>query len=123
MRALDALRQAVAQDREREIRASISGETPDAGDSFGLEQQSFIREWFSRQGPRAQQGERVTPSLERDEILPAELRQRFQPLPFALERQLPILARNLRRGIIVGDVVLLDEETSRIVDLIHGVLK
>ena len=41
-------------------------------------------------------------------------------LPPALERELPTLSGNLRRVIVLGDVVLLEEDTSRIVDVIPG---
>ena len=60
------------------------------------------------------------PPLRPNGILPADLRERAQPLPPALERELPALSGNLRRVIVLGDVVLLEEDTSRIVDVIPG---
>lgn len=91
--------------------------------SFGLEQAAFIRDWLSRQAklgtlPPEMVRHETPPPLRPNGILPADLRERAQPLPPALERELPALSGNLRRVIVLGDVVLLEEDTSRIVDVI-----
>ena len=93
--------------------------------SFGLEQAAFIRDWLSRQAklgtlPPEMVRHETPPPLRPNGILPADLRERAQPLPPALERELPALSGNLRRVIVLGDVVLLEEDTSRIVDVIPG---
>ena len=93
--------------------------------SFGLEQAAFIRDWLSRQAklgtlPLEMVRHETPPPLRPNGILPADLRERAQPLPPALERELPALSGNLRRVIVLGDVVLLEEDTSRIVDVIPG---
>ena len=98
----------------------------DSSASFGLEQVAFIRDWLSRQAklgtlPAEIVRHETPPPLRPNGILPADLRERAQPLPPALERELPALSGNLRRVIVLGDVVLLEEDTSRIVDVIPGV--
>jgi hypothetical protein len=118
----------VASNRRLDILAELSAEESLGNRAvFGLEQAAFIRDWFSQQEklgtlPVDLANAETPPSLQRDGILPADLRQRVQPLPLALESQLPTLTGNLRRVIVLGDVVLLDEDTSRIVDFIPGVL-
>lgn len=99
----------------------------DSVSSFGSEQAAFIRDWFLRQAklgalPLEMIKHEAAPPLQRDGILPPDLMQRIQPLPIALECQLPDLSGNLRRVVVLGDVVLLEDDTSRIVDLIPGVL-
>ena len=119
--------------RERTLKparfpAALNPEIPsDPIAFFGLEQVAFIRDWFSEQAklgtlPLELVRHETPPPLRRDEILPAELRQRVQPLPPALEGELPVLSGNLRRVIVLGAVVLLEEDTSRIVDLIPDAL-
>ena len=97
----------------------------DSSASFGLEQVAFIRNWLSRQSklgtlPLEMVRHDTPPPLRPNGILPADLRERAQPLPPALERELPALSGNLRRVIVLGDVVLLEEDTLRIVDVIPG---
>ena len=97
----------------------------DSTASFGLEQVAFIRDWLSRQAklgtlPLEMVRHETPPLLRPNGILPADLRELAQPLPPALERELPALSGNLRRVIVFGAVVLLEEDTSRIVDVIPG---
>jgi hypothetical protein len=104
---------------------------PEAVSSFGPEQEQLIREWFSRNGnysnlpPGLAKRDRLPPGLERqlqrNGTLPPGLQKRVQPLPFALEQQLPPVFVGMRRVILAGNVILLDETTARIVDLIRDV--
>jgi hypothetical protein len=128
-RVLQAERSPLISATQRyDILATLSADaSSDADTLFGQEQASFIRQWFYEQAKLGTLPSDMTrhdppPPLRRDGILPAELRQRVQPLPVALECQLPTLTGNLRRVIVLGDVVLLEEGTSRIVDLIPSVL-
>jgi hypothetical protein len=102
---------------------------PDASVSFGPEQETFIREWFSKQQKLGELPAALitreassTLSLRRDGVLPEDLRQRVQSLPVGLECQLPTLPKDLHRVVLLGDVMILEESTARIVDLIRGVL-
>ena len=98
-----------------------------AGTWFGTEQTTFIRNWFSWQAqlgtlPVGMVQHDAPPPLRRDGILPADLRPQVQTLPPDLERLLPELSGNLRRVFVLGDVVIFEDDTLRIVDLIPGVL-
>ena len=106
---------------------SVSARPPSL--SFGPEQEHFIREWFSRQVSQHQlpaslaTHESLPPGLElqRNRTLPGDLKQRLQPLPLALEHQLPGISSDMRRAVVAGNVLLLEESTARIVDLIRDV--
>jgi len=127
-KALRALRFATTPDNRRvDILAISTAEVPSDPNAFGLEQVTFIRDWFSQESnlgtlPVDMVKHDTAPPLRREGILPEDLRQRIQPLPPALESQLPELGGNLRRVIILGDVVLIEEDTARIVDLIPNAL-
>jgi len=126
--ALRALRFATTPDNRRiDILAISTAEVSSDPNAFGLEQVTFIRDWFSQQAnlgtlPVDMVKHDTAPPLRREGILPEDLRQRVQPLPPALESQLPELGGNLRRVIVLGDVVLIEEDTARIVDLIPDAL-
>jgi hypothetical protein len=99
--------------------------------SFGPEQEQLIREWFLRNGnydnlpPGLAKRESLPPGLQRqlqrNGTLPSGLQKRVQPLPFALEQQLPPVWGGMRRVILAGNVILLELNTARIVDLIRDV--
>jgi hypothetical protein len=99
-------------------------------DSFGPEQERFIREWFSTQSnysnlpPGLAKRDNLPPGLQRqlqrNGTLPPGLQKRVQPLPLALEQQLPIMV-GMRRVVLSGNVILLEIATARIVDLIRDV--
>lgn len=105
--------------------------SPEKSSSFGPEQERFIREWFSKEAnrgnlsPSLAMRESLPPSLlqrlQRNETLPAELEERIEPLPLALERQLPPISDRMHRVIFGGNVILLEDATFRIVDLIRDV--
>jgi hypothetical protein len=100
-------------------------------DSFGPEQERFIREWFSTQSnyrnlpPGLAKRDNLPPGLQRqlqrNGALPPGLQKRVQPLPLALEQQLPPIMVGMRRVVLSGNVILLEVATSRIVDLIRDV--
>jgi hypothetical protein len=99
--------------------------------SFGPEQERFIREWFSKTAnanhataaPVKRQA--LAPSLQRrlqrNTTLPRGLERRVEPLPLALECQLPPVSNGLHRVILAGNVILLEDTTFRIVDLLRDV--
>jgi hypothetical protein len=55
--------------------------------------------------------------LHRTGQLPPGWQKRFQPFPVVLERQLVVLPRGYRRGVIDGHAVVIDPRTRVIVDL------
>src|SRR5258706_889834 len=60
--------------------------------------------------------------LQRNGTLPPGLQKRFQPLPIDIERNLPRLSSDYRRGYIGQDVLIVDNRTQRIVDIINNVI-
>jgi hypothetical protein len=55
--------------------------------------------------------------LERNGALPPGLQKRIQPFPVELERQLPPLPREYRRGVIGAHIILFNRNTHLIVDV------
>ena len=99
--------------------------------SFGPEQETFIRKWFSMHSnysnlpPGLARRGNLPPGLERqlqrNGTLPPGLQKRVQPLPLGLEQQLPPIMVGMRRVALSGNVILLEVATGRIVDLIRNV--
>lgn len=114
-----------AQDEEREKQAA-------QGRAFGKEHIRIIREWFAdgnnlRGLPpglakRGQLPPGLQRHLERDGTLPPGLQKRVHPLPAVLERRLPRIPRGIRRVVVAGNVILLEERTARILDIIEDVV-
>ncbi len=71
--------------------------------------------------------DRLPPGLEKQlrerGTLPPGLQKRFQPLPDDLERQLPRLPAGYKRGVVAGSVILMNDKTSVIVDMIRNVIQ
>jgi hypothetical protein len=98
---------------------------------FGPEQERLIREWFTSRSnynnlpPGLAKRDSLPPGLQRqlhrDRTLPPGLQKRLQPLPLALEQQLPPISVGMRRVVLSGNVILLQVATARIIDLIRDV--
>ncbi len=97
---------------------------------FTPEERIIVTDWF-RTGrtdlpPGLAKRDRLPPGLEKHlrerGTLPPGLQKRVQPLPFELERQLHHLPRGYRRVVIGGNVVLMNEETSIIFDIIRDAI-
>lgn len=97
---------------------------------FGVEERRYILDWFhDSNNLKALSGllrrEQLPPSLQRqlakDGKFPPGLESRLQPLPVVLEGTLPKLPEGNRRILVGDNVILLDETTLSIVDIIAGV--
>ena len=98
---------------------------------FGREEIRVIREWFtvakSVQGlpPGLAKREQLPPGLQRqlkrNGTLPPGLQKQIQPLPGKLADRLPELPVGMRCIVLAGNVILLEEKTARIIDLIADV--
>ncbi len=94
---------------------------------FTREERIIVSDWFRGDRddlpPGLAKRDRLPPGLEKQlrerGTLPPGLQKRVQPLPFELERQLHPLPRGYRRGVIGGNVILMNEETSFIYDIIR----
>jgi hypothetical protein len=98
---------------------------------FGVEERRYILDWFHDSNnlkglpPGLANREHLPPGLqkqlEKNGKLPVGLEGKLQPLPVVLESILPQLPVGNRRIVVGDNVILLDESTSFIVDIIAGV--
>lgn len=117
---------AMAQERLR------SSTTPSIFSGFGDEERRIILDWFHNSNntnglPASVAKPEHLPAglqkqLTKNGTLPDGLERKIQPLPRSLELKLPRLPAGRRRVLIAGNVILLDERTSMIVDIIPGVV-
>ena len=114
------------EDEERERQAA-------KGLAFGKDNEKKIRDWFGNssnlQGlpPGLAKREELPPGLqkhlERNGTLPPGLQKRIQPLPTKLESQLPKPAPGTKRVVVAGNVVLLEERSSKVLDIVRDVIR
>lgn len=98
---------------------------------WGKDEPDKIRVWFrtNRSGlpPGLAKREQLPPGLQRhlekNGVLPPGLRKKVQPLPPQLEVQLPKLEPGYRRYVIGGHVILVEESTAKIVDIVRDVIQ
>ena len=103
---------------------------PEAEPVFTLHEQTIVKNWFrdNRSGlpPGLAKRNHLPPGLERQlqrrGTLPPGLQKKVQPLPPELERRLSVLPTGYRRVVIVGNVILMNEKTSLIYDIVRNVI-
>jgi hypothetical protein len=91
----------------------------------------ILVDWFSTHESNLPPGlakrDRLPPGLEKQlrerGTLPPGLQKRVRPLPEGLERRLPRLPRGYRRVSLGAHVLLMNEETSVIVDIVRDVIR
>lgn len=98
---------------------------------FGVEERRYILDWFHDSNnlkalsPGFDKREQLPPGLqqllEKDGKFPPVLENKLKPLPVVLEGILPKLPDGNRRILVGDNVILLDDTTSSIVDIIAGV--
>jgi len=115
-----------AGDKVREV-------LPEAERVFTTQERTIIRDWFGN--PRNLSGlppglakrEKLPPGLEKQlrerGTLPPGLQKKIQPLPPTLERQLRVLPTGYRRAVIAGNVVLMNEKTALVYDIVRNVIR
>jgi hypothetical protein len=97
---------------------------------FTTQEITIIKTWFrdNRSGlpPGLAKKEKLPPGLEKqlqkNGQLPPGLQKKIQPLPVSLERRLRVLPTGYRRVVIAGNVILMNEKTAVIYDIIRGVI-
>ena len=120
------IEKAKKDDEERERRAA-------EGWAFGKAHEKTIRDWFGNkqnlQGlpPGLAKRDELPPGsqkyLEKNGTLPPGLQKRMQPLPLALDKQLPKTREGTKRVVVGGNVVLVEERTSKILDIVRDVVR
>ncbi len=97
---------------------------------FGEHDREVITHYYSSRGSNlppglAKRGGNLPPGLEkqleRNGTLPPGLQKRVEPCPVELERQLPPLPAEYRRGVIGAHVVIFNRNTNVIVDVFKDV--
>ena len=97
---------------------------------FTTQETTLIKNWFvtNRSGlpPGLAKRETLPPGLEKQlrekGTLPPGLQKKIQPLPVALEKQLTPLPTGYRRVVIAGNVIVMNEKTSLIYDIVRNVI-
>ena len=94
---------------------------------FGRDEQRIIVDWFADDRnlnglpPGLAKREHLPPGLQRQLVknghLPPGLEKQIQPLPVVLEAKLPPVPDGQKRFIIGGNVILMNQSTSVIVDI------
>ena len=97
---------------------------------FSEHERVVVTRWFrtNRSGlpPGLAKRDRLPPGLEKQlrerGTLPPGLQKKVQPLPVELERQLHRLPTGYRRVVIGGNVILMNEKTATIYDIIRNAI-
>lgn len=103
---------------------------PPAERIFTTEERTVVKNWFktnhSNLPPGLAKRDRLPPGLERQlrekGTLPPGLQKKVQPLPVELERQLRVLPTGYRRVVIGNNVILMNEKTALIYDIVRNVI-
>jgi hypothetical protein len=103
---------------------------PEAERVFTTEEIALVKNYFRdhRSGlpPGLAKREKLPPGLERqlrkNGTLPPGLQKKMQPLPVELERQMRRLPTGWRRVVIAGNVILMNEKTAAIYDIVRDVI-
>lgn len=125
--------EAKEKDKSKEEKEADERERQAAqGRAFGKEHEKSIRGWFGSKKnlkglpPGLAKREELPPGLqrqlERNGRLPYGLQKRLEPLPPALEARLPKVPDGVKRGVFNGNVIIVEERTSRILDIIKDVI-
>lgn len=101
------------------------------GWAFGKDHEKMIRDWFANKKnleglpPGLAKRDELPPGLQRhlekNGTLPPGLQKRIQPLPQDLESKLPKTPEGVKRVVVAGNVILLEERTSKVLDIVKDV--
>jgi hypothetical protein len=103
---------------------------PETQRVFTVEERTKIAGWFktncSRLPPGLAKRDRLPPGLEKQlrerGKLPPGLQKKIQPLPPKLEKELEILPTSCKRAVIARNVVLMNEKTAGIYDIVRNAI-
>lgn len=107
-----------------------SGNTVAASVSITKADRELITGWFHNNlaglPPGLAKREQLPPGLQKQLVkngtLPPGLQKKVQPLPAALEHQLPPLPTGYQRVMVGGSVVLMNQKTKLIVDVLYDAI-
>ena len=97
---------------------------------FTTQERTVITNWFgTRRGnlpPGLAKRDRLPPGLEKQlrerGTLPPGLQKKVQPLPIELDRQLTALPTGYHRVVIGNNIILMNQTTSLIYDIVRNVI-
>jgi hypothetical protein len=103
---------------------------PESQAVFSEQERVLIKGWFRDNldglPPGLAKRETLPPGLEKQlqerGTLPPGLQKKIQPLPVKLERQLRRLPTGYRRVVVAGNVILMNEKTAMIYDIVRSVI-
>lgn len=103
---------------------------PEAERVFTQEEVTLVKDYFrdnlSGLPPGLAKREKLPPGLERqlqkNGTLPPGLQKKVQPLPVELERQMRRLPTGYRRVVIAGNVIMMNEKTAAIYDIVRNAI-
>ena len=104
---------------------------PEAERVFTKEEVTIVRKYFTdnRSGlpPGLAKREQLPPGLqkhlERNGTLPPGLQKKVQPCPPDLEKRLRVLPTGYKRVVIAGNVIMMNEKTAKIYDIVRNVIQ
>lgn len=113
-----------AGDKVREV-------LPEAERVFTREEITLVKDYFrdNRSGlpPGLAKRETLPPGLERqlrkNGKLPPGLQKKVQHFPPELERRLRVLPTGYRRAVIAGNIVMMNEKTAVVYDIVRNVIQ
>ncbi len=125
-----SLAQAQGKGQQKTAGDKVREALPEGELVFTQHERVVVTRWFrtNRSGlpPGLAKRDRLPPGLEKQlrerGTLPPGLQKKVQPLPFELERQLRRLPTGYRRVVIGGNVILMNEKTSVIYDIIRSAI-
>jgi hypothetical protein len=103
---------------------------PESQAVFSEQERVLIKGWFDDNldglPPGLAKRGTLPPGLEKQlqkrGTLPPGLQKKIQPLPLELERQLRRLPAGYRRVVVDGNVILMNQETALIYDIVRSVI-
>jgi hypothetical protein len=109
-----------AKGKEKGAEQRVGPILPESEPVFIKQESVLIRNWS------AQSKGGLPPGLEKQLVrrgtLPPGLQKKIQPLPPYLEMQLRVLPTGYRRVIIGGNIILMNERTGLIYDILRDIL-
>ncbi len=129
--ALSHQRPGKGQAKKQSAGDKVRAVLPESEPVFTEEERLVISGWFhdDRGGlpPGLAKKDRLPPGLEKHlrkrGSLPPGLQKKVQPLPPTLERQLRVLPTGYRRVVVGGNVVLMNQKTALIYDILRDVIR
>jgi len=115
------------------VASAIALSDKDRPTHFLPEERKIIYEYYNKGAPTrglppglAKRGGKLPPGLQKqldkNGRLPPGLQKRLEPVPADLDRRLPRLPDMWERVILERDVILIDRQTNRILDIIENVI-